>query len=117
VINSVVLVGRLTRDPELKYTPNGKPYCSFTVAVDRPFTDENGERETDFIRVVSWNKTAENMKNYLIKGSLVGVTGRIQVRSYEKDDRTVWMTEVVASRVDFLDYRKNEENKGEEVTK
>lgn len=119
MINIAVLVGRLTRDPELRYSPNGKPYCSFTLAVDRSFVNAEGEREADFIKVVAWNKTAENLEKYLVKGSLVGVTGRVRVRSYDKGDERRWITEIVANRVQFLDKRKelseNEESESEEI--
>ena len=83
-MNRVVLIGRLTKDPELRYTTgNNAAVCNFTVAVDRSFQGQNGEREADFIPVVVWNKQAENVKNYLTKGSQVAVEGRIQVRNYD----------------------------------
>lgn len=104
MINRVVLVGRLTRDPELRYTPSGVPVSSFTLAVNRTFTNQQGEREADFINCVVWRKTAENVANYLRKGSLVGVEGRIQTRSYENQEgRKVYVTEVVADSVQFLE--------------
>jgi single-strand DNA-binding protein len=105
VLNQVVLIGRLTRDPELRYTPgNGVPVASFTLAVDRPFTNQQGEREADFINIVTWRKLAENCANYLKKGSLAAVTGRLQIRSYE-DNQGVRrkVSEVVADNVRFLD--------------
>ena len=86
MINRVVLVGRLTKDPELRYTPNGIPVSTFTLAVNRTFTNRQGEREADFINCVVWRKQAENVANYLRKGSLAGVEGRIQTRSYEAQD-------------------------------
>ncbi len=105
MLNQVVLIGRLTRDPELRYTPgNGVPVATFTLAVDRPFTNQQGEREADFINIVTWRKLAENCANYLQKGSLTAVTGRLQIRSYE-DNQGIKrkVAEVVADNVRFLD--------------
>lgn len=105
MLNQVVLIGRLTRDPELRYTPgNGVPVASFTLAVDRPFTNQQGEREADFINIVTWRKQAENCANYLKKGSLAAVAGRLQIRSYE-DSQGIKRkaAEVVADNVRFLD--------------
>ena len=104
MLNKSILIGRLTKDPELRYTPaNGVAVTTFTVAVDRPFTNQQGERETDFIPVVVWRKQAENCANYLNKGSLVAVDGRIQIRTYDdKEGQRRWMTEVVAENVRFL---------------
>jgi single-strand DNA-binding protein len=104
MLNRVVLIGRLTRDPELKYTPNGVAVASFTLAVDRNWANAQGERETDFIPIVVWQKQAENCANYLSKGSLAAVDGRLQVRSYDgKDGQRRWVTEVIAENVRFLD--------------
>lgn len=108
-MNTVVLIGRLTRDPEFKYTPNGNVVITFTLAVDRPFKNQNGEKETDFIPIVTWNKLAENCANHLGKGRLVAVEGRLQIRSYEKDGNKHRIAEVVASEVKFLDYGKKGE--------
>lgn len=106
MMNRVVLVGRLTKDPELKYTPNGVAVASFTLAVNRPFTNQGGEREADFINCVVWRRPAENVANFLKKGSLAGVDGRIQTRNFEgQDGRRVFMTEVVAESVQFLEPR------------
>ncbi|MGI6365704.1 MAG: single-stranded DNA-binding protein [Bacillota bacterium] len=105
MLNRVILIGRLTRDPELKYIPSGTPVASFTLAVDRPFTNKEGERETDFVPVVVWRKLAETCANYLGKGRLVAVDGRLQVRSYEQDGQRRYVTEVVADDVRFLDRR------------
>jgi single-strand DNA-binding protein len=108
-LNRVVLVGRLTKDPELKYTPNGVPVASFTLAVNRSFTNQAGEREADFINCQVWRKPAENVANYLKKGSLAGVDGRIQTRNFEgQDGKRVYMTEVVAESVQFLEPRNNQ---------
>lgn len=107
MINRTILVGRLTKDPELRYTGNGNAVTSFTLACDRPFTNQQGERDADFIRVVVWKRSAENAANYLQKGSLAGVDGRIQTRSYDnKDGQRVYVTEVVADRVQFLDTKR-----------
>lgn len=103
MINRVVLVGRLTKDPELKYTANGTAVAGFTLAVNRPFKNQKGENEADFIRVIVWRKPAENAANYLKKGSLAGVEGRIQTRSYENQGQRVFVTEVVADSVQFLE--------------
>lgn len=103
-MNHIVLIGRLTRDPELRYTPNGNAVANFDLAVDRPVTNQQGERETDFIRIVTWQKQAENCANYLKKGRLVGVEGRLQIRNYtNQDGQKRWVTEVVASYVQFLE--------------
>lgn len=104
MINRVILIGRLTHDPELRYTPNGVAVTSFSIAVDRKFTNQKGERETDFIRIVTWQKLAENCANFLKKGALVGVDGRLQINSYENQEgRTVRNPEIVAEDVRFLE--------------
>ncbi|MEH7176270.1 single-stranded DNA-binding protein [Neobacillus vireti] len=104
MMNRVVLVGRLTKDPDLRYTPNGVPVATFTLAVNRPFSSQSGEREADFINCVVWRKPAENVANFLKKGSLAGVDGRIQTRNYEgQDGKRVYVTEVQAESVQFLE--------------
>lgn len=104
MINRVVLVGRLTRDPELRYTANGAAVASFTVAVNRQFTNAQGEREADFINCVIWRKAAENFSNFTHKGSLVGVDGRVQTRSYENQQgNRVYVTEVVVENFSLLE--------------
>jgi single-strand DNA-binding protein len=104
LLNRVVLAGRLTKDPDLRYTPNGVAVANFTLAVNRPFSNQSGEREADFINCVVWRKPAENLANYMSKGSLVGVDGRIQTRSYDGDDnKRVYVTEIVADSVQFLE--------------
>ncbi|RWR08957.1 single-stranded DNA-binding protein [Siminovitchia fortis] len=106
MMNRVVLVGRLTKDPDLRYTPNGVPVANFTLAVNRTFTNQQGEREADFIFCVAWRRQAENIANYLKKGSLAGVDGRLQTRSYDdQDGKRVYITEVVADNVQFLEPR------------
>jgi single-strand DNA-binding protein len=105
MLNRVILIGRLTKDPELRYTPAGVAVAQFTLAVDRPFTSkEQGEREADFIPVVTWRQLAETCANYLRKGRLAAVEGRMQVRNYENNEgRRVYVTEVVADNVRFLE--------------
>lgn len=104
MLNTVILIGRLVRDPELRYTPSGVAVGSFTIAVDRPFTNQQGEREADFIDVVLWRKLAETCASHLGKGRLVAVEGRLQVRSYEtQDGQRRRVAEVVANTVRFLD--------------
>jgi single-strand DNA-binding protein len=110
MMNRVVLVGRLTKDPDLRYTPNGVPVATFTLAVNRNFKKENGEQEADFINVVVWRKPAENAANYLKKGSLAGVDGRIQVRTYEQDGKRQYFTEIIADSVQFLDTKSRNES-------
>ncbi|WP_427109101.1 single-stranded DNA-binding protein [Lysinibacillus xylanilyticus] len=106
MINRVVLVGRLTKDPELRYTPNGVASTRFTVAVNRTFSNQQGDREADFINCVAWRKQAENLANFMRKGSLIGVEGRIQTGSYEgQDGKRVYTTDVVADSVQFLEPR------------
>lgn len=108
MINRVVLVGRLTKDPELKYTQGGVAVCRFTLAVNRTFSNQSGEREADFINCVTWRKQAENTANFLRKGSLTGIEGRIQTSSFDgQDGKKVFMTEVVADSVQFLEPKSN----------
>lgn len=103
-MNKVVLIGRLTRDPELRYTQSNIPAASFTLAVNRPFQNQNGERDADFINIVMWRKQAETAKKYLAKGSLIAVEGRIQTRNYDgQDGKKVYVTEVVADNFEFLE--------------
>ena len=106
MINSTVLVGRLTRDPELKYTGNNIAVASFNLAVNRNFKGANGERETDFINCVIWRQQAENLANWAKKGALIGITGRIQTRSYENQQgQRVYVTEVAAENFQMLESR------------
>jgi len=110
-MNRAILVGRLTKDPELRYTPNGVAVANFTVAVNRPFKNQAGEQEADFINCVAWRKQAENLANYMCKGNLIGVDGRIQTRSYENQEgKRVWVTEVLAESIQFLEYKKDSES-------
>mgnify|MGYP001407035607 CR=1 FL=1 len=116
MINRVVLTGRLARDPELRYTPNGVAVVRFTLAVNRRFTNQQGEREADFIDIVAWRQLAELVANYLKKGRQAAVEGRLQVSSYENSEgRRIYRTEVVADNVQFLDPaggRQREDNIG-----
>lgn len=110
MLNRSILIGRLTKDPELRYTPSGVATASFTLAVERPFKT-NGQKETDFIPIVTWRQTAESCANYLSKGRLCAIEGRIQVRNYEKEGRRIYITEVVADNVRFLESKNQSEQK------
>lgn len=102
-MNKVIIIGRLTKNPEMRTTTSGAVTTSFTVAVSRTYTNQNGERETDFINCVAWRKQAENIAKYCSKGSQVAVEGRIQTRSYDAQDGTKkYVTEVIADNVTFL---------------
>lgn len=117
MINRVVLVGRLTKDPELKYTPSGVAMARFTLAVNRTFSNQQGEREADFINCLVWRKQAENAANYLKKGSLAGVEGRIQTGSYEgQDGKRIYTTDVVADSVQFLEPRSGQATQSDAPT-
>ena len=116
MINNVVLVGRLTKDPELRYSSSNIPMVYFTIAVNRTFADQSGQRQADFISCVAFRKQAENVKNYVQKGSLVGVDGRLQSRSYEnKEGQRVYVTEVVCDSVQFLE-PKNRQNSSNQAS-
>ena len=107
MINNVTLVGRLTKDPDLKYTGNGTAVATFTLAVNRNFTNQSGEREADFINCVIWRKPAETLANYAKKGVLIGVTGRIQTRSYDNQQgQKVYVTEVIADNFQLLESKR-----------
>ena len=112
-MNKVVLIGRVTRDPELRYTASNIPSTRFTLAVNRPFENQNGEREADFINVVVWRKQEKKKKKYVTKGSLIAVEGRIQTGSYEKDGQRVYTTDVVADNVQFLESKSQSQNRVE----
>ncbi|MGE5559927.1 MAG: single-stranded DNA-binding protein [Chloroflexota bacterium] len=108
MLNRIVLVGRLVKDPELRYTPAGVAVASFRIAVDRPFVGQSGDRQTDFIDIVAWRKLAETVANHLQKGRLVAVEGRLQIRSYQtQDGQKRQAAEVVADNVQFLDRPKS----------
>lgn len=108
MINNITLVGRLTRDPDLRYTSNGQAVATFNLAVNRNFTNASGEREADFPNCVIWRKQAENLANYARKGMLIGITGRIQTRNYENQQgQRVYVTEVVADNFQLLERRQD----------
>lgn len=111
MINNVVLVGRLTKKPELKFTANGTKYTQFSVAVQKKFKSQNGEYESDFISCLMWSTAAENFTKFTNKGSLVGIEGRIQTRSYDKDGKRVYITEVVAENFSLLESKKVTESR------
>ncbi|MEG2938478.1 MAG: single-stranded DNA-binding protein [Vagococcus sp.] len=114
-INNSTLVGRLTKDPELRYTGNGTATASFTLAVNRMFKSQSGEQEADFIKIVVWREKAELVAKYLFKGSLAGVVGRIQTRNYDNDQGVkVYVTEIVADNVQFLDSKKDSQQQGQQ---
>ena len=111
MINNVVLVGRLTRDPELRYTPSNVAVATFSLAVSRNFKNQAGDYEADFISCIMWRQQAENFANWLKKGALVGITGRIQTRSYDNQQgQRVYVTEVVAERFQTLEKKDNSAN-------
>lgn len=112
MINNVVLVGRLTRDPELRYTSNGTATATFNLAVNRNFTNASGEREADFVNCVIWRKPSETLVNYAKKGTLLGVVGRIQTRNYENQQgQKVYVTEVVCDNLQLLESRNANEQR------
>ncbi|MNC47098.1 Single-stranded DNA-binding protein ssb [compost metagenome] len=111
MLNRVIQIGRLTSDPELKYTPSGVAVTTFTIAVDRPFKNESGEREADFIPVVVWRQLAETCANYLRKGRLCAVEGRWQTRHYENNEgKRIYVNESVADNVRFLESKQESSN-------
>ena len=114
MINNITLVGRLTKESDLRYTSDGTATATFSLAVNRPFKSANGEREADFINCVIWRKNAENFANLTRKGSLVGITGRIQTRNYEnKEGQRVYVTEVVAENFALLESKKDGASNGQ----
>jgi len=116
-MNKTFLVGHLTKDPDLRYLSNNTAVATFTIAINRTFAGQNGEREADFINIVVWRKQAENVKKYLSKGSLVGIDGRIQTRNYENQEgKRVYITEVVADNVQFLGPKGQRDNSSNSVS-
>ena len=109
MLNQLVVIGRLVRDPELRQTENGKNVTNITLAVPRSYKNSNGEYDTDFIDCVLWSAVAESTTEYCKKGDLLGVKGRVQTRVYEKDEEKKYATEVVAEKVTFLSSKKHEE--------
>lgn len=113
-MNRIILLGRLVKDPDVKVTTSGKTVCTFTLAVDRPFSGKDGKREADFINIQTWNKTAELIGNYVSKGQRLLVDGRLQIRSYDgKDGQKHYATEVVADRVEFIERKEKSAQKAE----
>ena len=116
MINNVVLVGRLTKEPDLRYTSNGTAAASFTLAVNRSFKNASGDREADFINCVIWRKSAETLANYAHKGTLLGVAGRIQTRNYENQQgQRVYVTEVIADSFQLLESKSNNSSQNTSV--
>ncbi|MCW0964422.1 MULTISPECIES: single-stranded DNA-binding protein [Bacteria] len=113
MINNVVLVGRMTRDAELRYTQSNQAVATFTLAVNRNFKNQNGERETDFINCVIWRQPAENLANWAKKGALIGVTGAIQTRNYDNQQgQRIYVTEVIANSFQLLESRSSQNQSG-----
>ena len=112
-MNKTFLIGRLTKKPEIRYTESNNAICSFSIAIDRSYTNKEGKKETDFINIKVFGKQAENVSKYCDKGSLVAIDGRIQTGSYEKEGKKVYIFEVVADRVQFLDSKPKEETYSE----
>ena len=102
-MNKVTLIGRLTKDPEIKLTSNQTQFCNFTIAVDRRFKDSNGQRQADFINCVAWKQTVVFIQKYFKKGNRIGISGSIQTRSYDKDGQKVFITEVLAEEAEFVE--------------
>lgn len=112
-MNRVILIGNLTKDPELQYTPNGVAVANFTLAINRKHFNQTGERETDFIRIIAWQKLADLVANHLRKGRQCAVEGRIQTRNYDdKEGRKVYVTEIVAEQVQFLGHKDGKHDSG-----
>ena len=114
MLNFNVYIGRLVADPELRYTGNGTPVTNFTLAVERDYENSQGEKDVDFIKIVTWRKLAETCANHLGKGRLVCVVGKLQINKSENKGRTYINPQVIAERVKFLDWPKDEKNKGED---
>ena len=108
-MNRVILVGRITKDPEVKQTQSNIPVASFTLAVNRQFADQSGERQADFIQCVVWRKQAENLARFVKKGALLGIEGRIQTRTYEAENGTRYVTEVLCDSIQFLESKGDSE--------
>lgn len=115
-MNSINLIGRLTKDLEIKKTQNGNSFVNFTIAINRTYTSASGEREADFINCVAWNKTAENMFTYLGKGSLIGIEGKLQTRNYEDNNgKRIYVTEILVNNVEFLENKQSNNNQNDFV--
>ncbi len=117
-MNHSILTGRLVKEVELSYLPDGKPKATFTIAVNRPFVNTQGEREADFIRCVAWSKTAENLANFTTKGSKIGIQGRIQTGSYQNQQgQKVFTTDIVVNEIEFLDPKNANVQNGQQPMK
>ena len=112
MINNCIIIGRITRDPELKKTQSGVSFIRFTLAVNRSFKDDSGETQADFISCIAWRAQAENLAKYMRQGSLIGVEGRIQTGSYETEQGMRYTTDVVANNITFLESKGNQNNNG-----
>ena len=115
-MNKAILIGRLTRDPELTKTNTDLSVCKFTLAINRNFKDKDGNEQTDFIPIVAWRKQAENCGKYLVKGNQCAIIGSIQTRSYDKDGEKRYITEVIADNVEFLTPKQSSELKIDDLT-
>ena len=115
ILNRIILIGRLTKDPSLRYTGNGTPVCNFRIACERNYTNRDGDRDVDFINIVTWRGLAENCARHLGKGRLVGVDGSLQIRKSENNNRTYINPEVKADNVRFLDFAKDTQRDSNEV--
>ena len=109
-MNNVVLLGRLTRDAELRYTPSGKPVCQFTMAVQRNYKNKDGNYDADFINIVMWGKNGERLSKSVMKGQRVLINGQLQIRSYtNKEGNKRWITEVIANKFDYIENKNKED--------
>ena len=115
-MNKILLIGNLTKDPELSQTNNGIAYCKMSIAVNRDFTNANGERQADFFNIMTWRGLAENCKKYLSKGKKIAVSGRVETRTYEQDGVKKYMTEVIADDIEFLSPKSAEQTVATEIT-
>jgi len=113
MLNQIVMVGRLVRDPELKESEGGKTFTNITLAVPRSYKNLDGEYDTDFIDCRLWTGVAENTAEFCKKGDLIGVKGRVESRVYEKDEEKIYLTEIIAEKVTFLSNKRNDEQKDE----
>ena len=116
MLNKVILIGRLVRDPELRYTDSGKSFSAFTLAIERNYINNKGEKDTDYIDIITWNRLAENCTEYLQKGRLVAVEGRLQIRKNETDDKIYFNPEVIARNVQFIEWPSKDEDSKKEVS-
>lgn len=108
-MNKIILLGSLTRNPEIRYTQSGKVVASFTLAVDRPFTNQDGQKEADFINCILWGKSAETLGNTVFKGQKIAIEGRLQIRSYDaKDGSKRWLTEVICDRFEYVERKEQQ---------